>query len=158
LSLNKLENWVDENGFKFSRSKTVCVHFWMKFSLLAELYGVDIPVLKQTKFLGVIFDNKFSFIPHINYMKAKCSKSLILLKVVSPFDRLNKTLLRLYRAVIRSQLDNGSIDWGSARKSYIKVLDPIHHQGLRIATGAFRTSQVESLYIESNEESLYRRR
>ena len=43
----------------------------------------------------------------------------------------------------------------SARKSYLKSLDTIHHQGLRLAQGAFRTSPVESLYAESNEPSLY---
>jgi len=26
-SLNKLQHWVDSNGFKFSPTKTVCVHF-----------------------------------------------------------------------------------------------------------------------------------
>ncbi|KAJ4447441.1 hypothetical protein ANN_09448 [Periplaneta americana] len=38
------------------------------------------------------------------------------------------------------------------------MLDPIHHQGLRLATGAFRTSRIESLYCESGEPSLYQRR
>ena len=47
--------------------------------------------------------------------------------------------------------------WGSARKSYLKSLDTIHYQGLRLALGAFHTS-VESLYAESNEPSLYIRR
>ena len=37
-------------------------------------------------------------------------------------------------------------------------MDTIHHQGLRLALGAFRTSPVESLYAESNEPSLYIRR
>ena len=46
----------------------------------------------------------------------------------------------------------------SARKSYLKSLDTIHHQGLHLALGAFRTSPVESLYAESNEPSLYIRR
>ena len=40
----------------------------------------------------------------------------------------------------------------------MKCLDIIHHQGLRLALGAFRTSPVESLYAESNEPSLYTRR
>ena len=40
----------------------------------------------------------------------------------------------------------------------MKCLDTIHHQGLRLALGAFRTSPVESLYAESNEPSLYTRR
>ena len=67
-------------------------------------------------------------------------------------------LLNLYRSLIRSKLDYGSIVYGSARKSYLKSLETIHHQGLRLALGAFRTSPVESLYAESNEPSLYIRR
>ena len=55
-------------------------------------------------------------------------------------------------------MDYGSIVYGSARKSYLKPLDTIHHQGLRLALGAFRTSPIESLYAESNEPSLYIRR
>ena len=27
LQLNKIENWADDNAFKFSQSKTVCMHF-----------------------------------------------------------------------------------------------------------------------------------
>lgn len=67
-------------------------------------------------------------------------------------------LLRIYRAVVRSRLDYGSIVYGSARASVLKMLDPIHHQGLRLATGAFRTSPVLSLYAEANEPSLESRR
>ena len=55
-------------------------------------------------------------------------------------------------------MDYGSIVYGSAIKSYLKSLDTIHHQGLRLALGAFLTSPVESLYAESNEPSLYIRR
>ena len=36
----------------------------------------------------------------------------------------------------------------SARKSYLQMLDPIHNQGLRLCLGAFRTSPVESLYVD----------
>ncbi|RUS68672.1 hypothetical protein EGW08_023566 [Elysia chlorotica] len=52
----------------------------------------------------------------------------------------------------------GSIVYGSAKKHILKTLDPIHHQGLRIALGAFRTSPVQSLYAESGEPSLEHRR
>lgn len=33
-------------------------------------------------------------------------------------------------------------------------LDPVHHLGLRLATGAYGTSPVLSLYAEANEMSL----
>ena len=34
------------------------------------------------------------------------------------------------------------------------MLDPLHHQGLRLALGVFRTSPVASLYVEADEPSL----
>ena len=68
------------------------------------------------------------------------------------------TLLKLYRSLIRSKLDYGCIIYGSARKFYLQMLDPIHKQGLRLALGAFRTSHVSSLYVEADKPSLYSQR
>ena len=48
--------------------------------------------------------------------------------------------------------------YGSARKSYLQMLDPIHNQGLRLCLGAFRTSPVESLYVDAHEPCLSARR
>ena len=118
--LNKIENWALFNGFKFSKSKTQCVHFCQLRKLHDNsqlyLYGSLIPVVDEAKFLGVIFDRKLSFIPHIKYLKAKCLKALNLLKVLSHTnwgaDRF--ILLHLYRSLIRSKLDYGAIVYGSA--------------------------------------------
>ena len=162
--LNKIETWATENGFKFSKTKTQCVHFCQLRGLhpdpVLNIYGSPIPVVEEARFLGLLFDKKLSFIPHIKALKAKCLKALDVLKVLSNTnwggDR--SVLLNLYRSLVRSKLDYGSIVYGSARKSYLKCLDTIHHQGLRLALGAFRTSPVESLYAESNEPSLYTRR
>ena len=65
-----------------------------------------------------------------------------------------KVLLRLYRSLVLSKLDYGCIVYGSARQSYLRKLDSIHNQGLRLALGAFRISPVNSLYAEANEPSL----
>ena len=75
-----------------------------------------------------------------------------------PWGADRTVLLQLYLSLIRSKLDYGSIVYGSARKSYLLELDTLHHQGLRLALGAFRTSPVESLYVEAEEPSLYLRR
>ena len=48
--------------------------------------------------------------------------------------------------------------YGSARKTYLQMLDPIHNQGLRLALGSFKTSHVASLYVKADEPSLYSRR
>ena len=162
--INRIEDWATSNGFKFSKSKTQCVHFCKLRKVhndpVLYLYGSPIPVVEESKFLGVIFDRKLSFIPHIRYLKAKCLRALNLLKVLSHTswgaDRF--TLLHLYRSLVRSKLDYGSIVYGSARKSYLQILDTVHHQGLRLALGAFRTSPVTSLYVEADEPSLTLRR
>ena len=164
LCLNKIQNWADTNGFKFSRTKTACVHFCNKRKHhddpKLELDGSPIKVLKEVKFLGVIFDSKLNFVPHITMLKEKCVKALDVIKVVAntKWGADKNTLLHLYRSLIRSKLDYGCIVYGAARTSYIKALDAIHHQGLRLCTGAYRTSPADSLYVEANEPPLDLRR
>ena len=141
--LNNIEDWATENGFKFYKTKTKCVHFCQIRHLHLDphltIYGSPIPVVREAKFLGLLFDNKLSFIPHIKALKAKCLKALVILKVLSSSDwgGDRTILLKLYRYLIRSKLDYGSIVYGSARKSYLKFLDTIYYQGLHLAVGAF---------------------
>ena len=63
--IHRIENWALNNGFKFSKSKTQCVHFCQLRKLHDEpelyLYGSPIPVVEEFKFLGVIFDRKLSY-------------------------------------------------------------------------------------------------
>jgi len=161
--LNKIEQWADENGFRFSKVKTVCMHFCNKRKLHLDpelnIYGSTIPVVPQTKFLGVIFDSKLNFKAHIDYVRKKCQSGLNLLKVISKMDwgADRTTLLRLYRSIIRSKLDYGSVVYSSARKSYLKKLEPVQNQGIRLCLGAFRTSPMQSLYVEANELPLHLR-
>ena len=84
-NLNNIQDWASKNGFKFSKSKTVCMHFCQLRKAhddpVLTLDGTPIPVVEETKFLGVIFDKKLTFIPHIKKLKAKCQKALNLLRV-----------------------------------------------------------------------------
>ena len=109
--------------------------------------------------MGIIFDSKLNFISHIKSLKTRCLKALNIKCVSSTkWGGDQKTLLNLYRALVRSKLNYGSIIYGSARKTYLKILDTVHHQGLRLALGAFCTSPIPSLYVEADEPSLSERR
>ena len=164
--LNNLNRWSNENCFKFSEMKTKCMRLCNSRKLHTDpelaLDGARIEVVKEFKFIGLIilFDYKLSFIQHINYLSNKCKKALNLLNVVSSIDwgPDRKVMLRLYRSLVRSKLDYGCVVYGSARQSYLRKLDSIHNQGLRLALCAFRTSPVTSLYAEANELSLNLRR
>ena len=58
-----------ENGFKFSKAK--CINFCKLGKLhndpCFKLDESEFPVIKKLKFLGVIFDRKLTFIPHLKY-------------------------------------------------------------------------------------------
>ena len=111
LCVNSVQDWVSDNGFKFSTSKTVCVHFCNQRKHFAEpsvlLDKTPIKVVTEAKFLGIIFDRTLSYNSHVNYLKTNCLKALDILKVVGHTDwgADQKTLLCLYRALVRSKLD-----------------------------------------------------
>ena len=155
--LNGIQKWADENGFQFSQSKTVCMHFSPFRSANADpdlkLYGVFIPVVNEFKFLGLIFDNKLTFKQHISYPKDKYFKALNLLRVIARKDwgADCATLLKLYLSHVRSKLDYGCVVYGSARKAVLESLDRVQNAALRTCLGAFRTSPVSSLHVEAGE-------
>ena len=142
--LNGIQKWADENGFQFSKSKTVCMHFSQLRSGNVDpdlkLYGAAIPVVNEFKFLGLIFDKKLTFKQHIRYLKDRCFKALNLLRVIAHRDwgADCATMLKLYRSHVRTKLDYGCVVYGSARKSVLDSLDRVQNAALRTCLGAFR--------------------
>ncbi|GFX38830.1 ADP-ribosylation factor-like protein 1 [Trichonephila clavipes] len=159
-TVNRLVQWCDQNGHTISPSKSNCVHFCRKRNLHPDpsihIGHIQIPVVSAVHFLGVIFDCKLTFLPHVLYLRKRCERSLNILKVLSNTlwgaDRVS--FLRVYHALILSRLDYGCAVYGSARASVLKRLDTIHHSALRICSGAFRTSPVTSLYVVCHQPPL----
>ncbi|GFX26010.1 probable RNA-directed DNA polymerase from transposon X-element [Trichonephila clavipes] len=163
-TVKNFTKWAEQNGFVFSTEKTVSVVFTRKREVFPnpELFiGRNlIEVVKEVKFLGLIFDQSLRFHRHLKDLKIRSVKALNIFKVLANtrWGADRTSLLRLYRALIRSKLDYGCVVYSSACKSLLKILDPVHHQALRLCLGAFRTSPVESLYAEAYEPPLDLRR
>ncbi|GFV56723.1 RNA-directed DNA polymerase from mobile element jockey [Trichonephila clavipes] len=152
-AVNNILKWCDTNGHSISASKSCCVHFCRKRGIHPDpeirIRDIQIPVVPDVRFLGVIFDRRLTFLPHILHLRKKCEKSLNLLKVLSntswgggsniitPSVSGNRTLSHRLRMCC----------YGSACNSTLQKLDPVHHMALRICSGAFRTSPVQSLYV-----------
>lgn len=166
--LNKLVKWSHETGFRFSEEKTVVMVFH-RVPGLAEnptpklyLYDKQTPlkIVLEKRFLGLLLDYKLMWIPQLKDLRIRGSRSNNIIKVIVKNNRKTdcKKLLNIYRTMTRSKLDYGCQVYGSASKTALKILDPVHHQALRLCTGAFRTSPVESIYVEAEEPSLIDRR
>ncbi|GFY03556.1 putative RNA-directed DNA polymerase from transposon X-element [Trichonephila clavipes] len=147
-----------QSGFRKSRSTTD--------NLLRLETSIREAFVKKQYNISVFFDIKkaydmsWRFHRHLKDLKIRSANALNILKVLANthWGADRTSLLRLYRALIRSKLDYGSVVYSSACKSLLKILDPVHHQALRLCLGAFRTSPVESLYAEAYEPPLDLRR
>ena len=149
-SINSISEWAKHNGVKFSTSKTVAIRFTRCKRQEAvphlKLDGAILPYADEVKFLGMIFDSKLTWAKHIDDLKLKVKKSLNLLKVIFGFDwgADKKSLLQICDALCRSKLDYECQIYSSASKSKLDAHHVVHNMGLRICSGAFRTSPVET--------------
>ncbi|GFT58124.1 putative RNA-directed DNA polymerase from transposon X-element [Trichonephila clavipes] len=163
-AVNNILKWCDTNGHSISASKSCCVHFCRKRGIHPDpeirIRDIQIPVVPDVRFLGVIFDRRLTFLPHILHLRKRCEKSLNLLKVLSntSWGADRTSLLRVYQAIVLSRIDYGCVAYGSACNSTLQKLDPVHHMALRICSGAFRTSPVQSLYVNCHQLPLDLRR
>lgn len=108
-------------------------------------------MVDQYNFRGIIFDRRLSFIPHINYLKTKCNKVQWCNATTQTCSaqglgggwQTNRNKIIWITGQIKMGLWLYQLwycfIYCTARKSYLKVLDTIHHQELRLILGAFKT-------------------
>src|SRR5678815_2209812 len=84
---------------------------------------------------------------HIDYIIEKCKKRLNLLRAISGYGwgACKKTLLTIYKALIRSILDYGDVAYSSACKSSLDKLSCIQTEALRLCCGAPKGTAASTL-------------
>ena len=168
----RLVTWMRVTGFRISLTKTKVMVFHnrsinensrnpvLDFALEIKLDGVLLEVVRQYRFLGIIFDYRMTWCLQVGQLRRGCMKSLGGIKVMAKHSKTTKRekFIKIYKALVLSKLDYGCQVYGTAKDKLLERLDPIHHAALRISTGAFRTSNRYSLYVESFVPSLWDRR
>ena len=93
--LNKLDLWFRANKLSLNISKTNTMTIKPKDSPLKnelKLHNKTLPIVEQTKFLGITIDNKLSWTQHINSIISKIS--------------VNKNLLAKARHLLTPKVKN----------------------------------------------------
>lgn len=162
-AVKEVEKWSNSWGFRFSVVKTQVICFSNKKNnpmLNIKMYGNQLEQVNVVRFLGMWMDYKLNFGVHIQKLIEKCKKGINVLRCLSGADwgASCQSLKRIYYAVIRSNIDYGSMVYSSANKTLLKKIQVIQNQALRICCGAFRSSPVVSLQVELGELSLEQRR
>jgi len=153
--LTKIQQWCDEWGFKLSASKSVAVVFSLKkvptnITDVLKIGTKCIKVEKTAKFLGVVFDNRLTWKPHIEYLNNKCKNRLQLMQVLcgNKWGADIKSLLTIYKTLVRPIIDYGAIAYDSASKTLQDVVEKIQNRALRICTGCMKSTEVALLQNE----------
>ena len=130
------------------------VFFSNKHKNPPTIYLEDRPLKysNQVKFLGVIFDKRMTWKPHIKSLNERCAKDLRLLNIISyqgwGADFL--TLKRIYTALILSKITYGSCLFHTAAPTNLTILNRIQYSAARIMLGALRCTKLEKLEVTAN--------
>ena len=155
LAINRILQWAETHGLRFSPLKTVAMHFCRLRGAHPDpdlyLKNQRISCVEENRFLGLIFDNRLTWMPHLRHIKAAGMKVISLLRVLAhtSWGADRQTLLLLHRSLLLSKLEYGCEVYSSATVARLRILDSVHHAGVRLATGAFRTSPIHSLLIDA---------
>jgi ribonuclease HI len=145
--LDELTKALDTTGMKFSPQKTQVVIFSRKkvdTNSLPKLkmYDAQIEFSDEVKYLGVTFDSKLTFKPHIQNAFTKAKRLLFSAKGImgkhwGPSPILTKWL---YTNVVRPTFTYGCIAWGhtTRSKTFMKKAKRLQRLGLK-SLGPIRT-------------------
>ena len=161
--LLEIEDWSTKWGFIINKEKTIATIFSNKNSIerpTLKIKDHQIVTECKFKFLGFTFDKNLTWKYHIEDLIDKSSQ---ILNIMKSFHGLawganNKTLLTIYKSLLRSRIDYGCFILEDACKTNLKKLDTLQYKALCIVLGAPRGTAMATLLAETGETSLLVRR
>ncbi|CAH0558656.1 unnamed protein product [Brassicogethes aeneus] len=157
-AIESVYSWLSERGLSLNPGKCRDMIFAKRIPLFnsISLQGAPIPSVNTNKFLGIILDSKLLWNAHVPDMSSKCTKYLNILKSLTGvrWGGDPKTLLYIYRALIRSRIDYGLILINYFTLKNESRFNKIQFQALRVCLGAMRSSPTNALQIEACEPPL----
>ena len=108
--------------------------------------GSRISEVNETKFLGVIIDNKLNWSPHIMYISKKIAKGIgIILKARKVFN--NETLFSLYYTFVYPYLNYCIHVWGKTYHTHLHHLIVLQNKVIRMINAVPPRTDVDNLYV-----------
>ena len=161
--LNDLHRYMNSNQLHVNVGKCAHMYFQPKLgqqesmsaartrpiSVIPSLHlnGRKIPQVRKIKFLGVIIDDKLSWLDHIEHIESKLKSSLALIKRIKKFIPSDQ-YLSIYHSLFLSHLSYSISSWGGVSKYRLDKIFSIQKRCLRILFGR-KTSFDDKEYYET---------
>ena len=143
--LTEIAEWLKVKKLTLNINKTLCMLFSKKHShadISIMLEGKLITRVSETKFLGVIIDDKLNWKAHISYISGKISRAI---GVIIEAQNLGKEALL---SLIFPYLTYCNQVWGSTFKYNLNALSKLQKKAIRIVCSMKPYSHTEGLYRE----------
>jgi hypothetical protein len=128
--------WLSVNRLIINKSKSKHMLIGLRNDkTIVNSFGIE--QTNQFEILGVTFDNKLSFEPHINRMSSKISKKIGVIKRIKHLLP-PKVLLLLYKSLIQTHLIYSCQLWGFTYDTHINKLISLQNRVIKIISSNFR--------------------
>ena len=136
----------------FSRKNSNITHPMIHFN------DVQVQRANQQRHLGIILDKKLYFKCHIDKVLTKASKGIAVIKRLRN-SVPRKSLITIYKAIIRPHLDYGDILYGQPNNAtFCQKIESFQYKAALAIAGAIQGTSQEKLLEELGLETLKSRR
>ena len=142
-TLNEISNYMNCNKLHVNLDKSCYMHFKnhckteenensTRFEL--KISNTSLPKVDQTKFLGVVIDDRLTWLPHIKFLVKKLSCCTGRLNRITQFIPISHHE-NLYYTLFESYLTYGISVWGGAKQSKLKPVFKAQKKVMRVIFG-----------------------
>lgn len=142
-NLNLFGSWCSQNNLTLNLNKCYVVSYTRRETLIDyqySIFGTDLVRNQTIMDLGVLFDSKLTFIPHIESVELNAAKSLgSVLRNSGNFTKVD-TFIKLFNAYVLSKFNYATIPWNPTFNKYIMLLEKIQKRFLKFLV--FRSTKI----------------
>ena len=139
--LEAINVYMYANKLHINHNKVFYIHFKPKGNNATKsdnfdlnLCGKNIKQVTETKFLGVIIDEKLTWLPHVNYLTNKLKSCIGIINRIR--DCIPSSMHKsIYHTLFESHLTYGLTVWGGIPENRLKPLFTLQKQCIRILFG-----------------------
>lgn len=134
--LDSLGRWCENNHLKFNYGKCVHISYSRLRNPLVTSYYINDDIINQDQViedLGILFDSKLTFMPHLDKIIPKAYSTLAFIKRSCNEFKDPYTLKTLYSAYVRSKLEYGALIWSPHCFTHTARIERIQRRFIRYA-------------------------
>ena len=111
-----------------------------------KMGNITLEKVRSIKYLGVIFDERFSWGNHVSYLCTKLSKSVGVLSKLRYYVNID-TLLKTYYSLVNSHLSYSLMSWGTAGTTVLQPIRVLQNRAIRFLSNASRYTRLDYAYL-----------